>query len=624
MGFGGSSGGGGSIAGSSDAALNNPANNQVLTYDSAAAKWKNAAPAAGSEWATLLAAIPTDGTTNASPAIQALYDAGYPFYGKITAKYFLGAPLFLDQPRGNDGLYSQSAWEPQGRFIIDSPNMPTVQVVSDESAGTISSTGIKGAIFDGVKREAWNQGAGTILLAYNKNGVTTPAVASTKSFWRGSNQNNNDGTPHGFQLRNVTFEAISSSTSADNNLIVIWSMVRGSDFQGITLRSFRALHTWLGYTDLQSYRHCHVESGAGQYYPMNLIEQRDYGDGITIESVKTNGHGIGNFSYARGLTIDGLVTSDLTFDSCESVSIRGAHEEANIGDVTQWTIKKSQVTIETSNVYVPDGVAGTTPPSSIVIDDTNSSGPGDGASTVVFKDVSMVRRIQTDQETYGTMVHISVATQNTTVIFDNVMMFEVTNQSSGYQRRTPGKLISATNATLQAALDTVAAQAIMATGSFKFSRINGTWKVTPLHTPSQIYWAPQMNAITTIVAAGGVTGTLSGGPYYYAFAIENAPGRHTQAGTGNANPSGGSIRLRLEGIMPGALHIWRSDSNALSAPTHYVRMPSGSYNRAHFWDVGPVVAGATWETYQAGTYPAPFTSSTSQTIQYVEGTEITL
>lgn len=42
MGFGGS-GGGGSIAGSSDAALNNPINNHVLTYDSSVSKWKNAA-----------------------------------------------------------------------------------------------------------------------------------------------------------------------------------------------------------------------------------------------------------------------------------------------------------------------------------------------------------------------------------------------------------------------------------------------------------------------------------------------------------------------------------------------------------------------------------------------------
>ena len=43
MGFGGSSSGGGSgtIAGNSDVALNNPAADNVLSYDATAGKWKN-------------------------------------------------------------------------------------------------------------------------------------------------------------------------------------------------------------------------------------------------------------------------------------------------------------------------------------------------------------------------------------------------------------------------------------------------------------------------------------------------------------------------------------------------------------------------------------------------------
>ena len=48
MGFGGSGGGGGgSVASSSDVALNSPTNNQVLTYDSSLAKWKNATGGSG-------------------------------------------------------------------------------------------------------------------------------------------------------------------------------------------------------------------------------------------------------------------------------------------------------------------------------------------------------------------------------------------------------------------------------------------------------------------------------------------------------------------------------------------------------------------------------------------------
>lgn len=45
MGFGGSGGGGSSsIGGSTDAALSNPADEQVLVYDGTIGKWKNAAP----------------------------------------------------------------------------------------------------------------------------------------------------------------------------------------------------------------------------------------------------------------------------------------------------------------------------------------------------------------------------------------------------------------------------------------------------------------------------------------------------------------------------------------------------------------------------------------------------
>lgn len=41
MGFGGSNGGGSSIAGSSDVALSNPTNNELLSYNSATNKWTN-------------------------------------------------------------------------------------------------------------------------------------------------------------------------------------------------------------------------------------------------------------------------------------------------------------------------------------------------------------------------------------------------------------------------------------------------------------------------------------------------------------------------------------------------------------------------------------------------------
>lgn len=48
MSFGGGGGGNSSISGSTDVALSNPADGQVLTYDGTLGKWKNAASAGGS------------------------------------------------------------------------------------------------------------------------------------------------------------------------------------------------------------------------------------------------------------------------------------------------------------------------------------------------------------------------------------------------------------------------------------------------------------------------------------------------------------------------------------------------------------------------------------------------
>lgn len=64
MGFGGSSGGGsGSISASTDVALNNPTNKEVLSFDSATSKWKNTS---------------LEASDSISPAVQAALDAKVP------------------------------------------------------------------------------------------------------------------------------------------------------------------------------------------------------------------------------------------------------------------------------------------------------------------------------------------------------------------------------------------------------------------------------------------------------------------------------------------------------------------------------------------------------------------
>ena len=67
MGFGGSGGGGGSIASSADVALSNPANNEVLTYDTNTSKWKNSA-SGGVPQEVLDAKVTTIATLTTTPS----------------------------------------------------------------------------------------------------------------------------------------------------------------------------------------------------------------------------------------------------------------------------------------------------------------------------------------------------------------------------------------------------------------------------------------------------------------------------------------------------------------------------------------------------------------------------
>ena len=65
MGFGGGGGSGGAIGAATDVALNNPVDNQVLTYNSSVGKWQNISPTGGS-----------DATTSAKGIVQLAGDLG--------------------------------------------------------------------------------------------------------------------------------------------------------------------------------------------------------------------------------------------------------------------------------------------------------------------------------------------------------------------------------------------------------------------------------------------------------------------------------------------------------------------------------------------------------------------
>lgn len=102
MGFGGGNSGNVSISGASDVALNNPSNNQVLSYDTTSLKWKNAS---------------VTGSAVASPIYVIYYDTGSASWrGQDGGAVPLVAPSgvlirLVDKRGANVADYSGAKWD---------------------------------------------------------------------------------------------------------------------------------------------------------------------------------------------------------------------------------------------------------------------------------------------------------------------------------------------------------------------------------------------------------------------------------------------------------------------------------------------------------------------------------
>ncbi len=104
MGFGGS-GGGGSLSGSSDVALNSPANNEVLTYDTSTSKWKNATGAVST--ATQNALNAKAALSYSRPEIRATSSTDWQVRASIIPSGYTGpvvyeSTLYLNHPAPTD------------------------------------------------------------------------------------------------------------------------------------------------------------------------------------------------------------------------------------------------------------------------------------------------------------------------------------------------------------------------------------------------------------------------------------------------------------------------------------------------------------------------------------------
>lgn len=644
-----------------------------------------AAVGAGSEYATLYAAIPTDNTSDAGPAIQALYDAGYSFEGRTGINYVLRTPVFIQRPTGQDGLLTHPKWSTNGVLVIDGAAMPKISDIN-ESTGVWSNTEEKGAVFIGVRRTAWNQGT-------NRVGIADSGPYSTKSYYRGTSAENNDGTPGAFLIENTTVRGLTSSVEADNDVIVFRSLTGGTIHRNNTLTSFKHFFTFWNYTDLHQFEHIHHESGPGQWYGADgdgaaYYLQTSNGDGVTFNGVKANAHRIAEIADCRGLTINGLVTARLKLIDCDSVNINGAHEETNIWSQASWKFYRSGVTINDSMLYAPDddytwnastnvryhgssnegsisdatfsvstytvSVAGTRDlgagsvvyavgdiikhngtrwvkvpylASNIEILDSTSNEAG---STVRLNNCTLIRRIGAADQLNGAVIHIPLANKHTRVIFDNVRQAEVANMRPGAVREAPYYApITSDDAAVTAALATPDALQLIASGTFMLSQIGGTWKVTDLDGVAT-YKAVQAATPTVDLATGAleVYGMVAGSQTpganaYYAVAVETSPGRYTASGTDNivVGASGG-VGLEVN-CQPGSVvHVWRSTTNAITAPAVYARLGAPSTGNLIFYDLGTTIGGTKWQTYTAGTHLAPPTVSTARVLERTEGSEV--
>jgi hypothetical protein len=109
MGFGGSGGGGnGTIANSTDVALNNVADNQALTYDTATGKWQNGMVPANASDTVNLTGIQTVAGTKTFSAAPVVPDASFSIAKIATLQTQLNAlPIVVKWVNGTGwGSYS--------------------------------------------------------------------------------------------------------------------------------------------------------------------------------------------------------------------------------------------------------------------------------------------------------------------------------------------------------------------------------------------------------------------------------------------------------------------------------------------------------------------------------------
>jgi hypothetical protein len=539
-----------------------------------------------------VAALPTDGTTDIGPALQAFYDAG----GRVlnlqrNSTYLLNTPVFLDQN------------SPLGGLVING-NKATIKLGSGlPTTNWSSSTTCKFGVFVNVNRSALSGGVVTMSNSTRPTGINAGALRS-------------------LIVRDLVLDGQATETGFS------YADRTGATFENCVGYRIRVVHTWRDYPDANSFVNCYSRTATTTTPNQVFFEQVTNGDGITVVSPKADATiAFSRQKTCRGAVISGMVSGRMDFEQCTGIVIEGAHLEGQASLNTMLYLKHSHVVVNGGIFYDAWGVS--TPP--VVIDDVTQTETG--SELVLNQCVSQkfFSGSETANVEFSSMIHIAAAQGNTRIIANDLKGTVTSLGIGGLWPDSSQPRITAADANITAAITSARGRAALARGTFNLHRnATGSWVLDTI--APQVYSSIRQSAapaLSQITANTGMTGggTLTSGTVYaYAVAVMDALGNYSAASTEVTATADGNLSTRLLVTVsdpPAVLVVWRKTATGvLSAPDRYAVIPVRS-PRSYLYDTGGYISGIPWVTTSV---PVPTTvAGTNNTLAalVLNGVQIT-
>lgn len=538
--------------------------------------------------------LPTDGTTDIGPLVQNAYDAGAEVIQLLPhVTYYWNTAVFLDKTNAYGGIVIEG-----NKAIVKlGPGLPTSNWPRD--------SGTRFAIFPNTKRAALVAGVVTV----NDTNRATGSTANLRALI----------------VRDVTIDG-----QGNNNRGFAFANRTSCTFQNVVSYQLRVCHTWHSYTDGNVYDTCYLRGVSMVADTSWFVEQYTSGDGVVIISPKSDaGSGFANLKTCRGAVISGAVTAKLQFDNCSGIVIEGGHFEGQQATESQIVLSSSQVTLIGTVIY--ENWSNSVSP--IIIDDTNS----DRGSELVLNQC-IAQQLYTASESsnieFSALINITAATGTTRVVSRDLKGMLTSTGMAGIWADAGQPRIKATDANIQAAIDSSRGRAALATGNFHLHQnVPGSWVMETI--APQVYASIRQSgapSIDQVLVSTGMTngGTMvNGQQYQYCVAVIDALGNYSlvsAAVAGTVNTSAMTRVLVSVDDIPGTIVIWRkTGTGVLTGPDRYAIIPARSA-RTYLYDTGNFIGGRPWIIAPAF-IPVPNTvagANTTVAALIVNGKEVVL